>query len=115
MFGLNSKFNFTLEKERDREAINTKKNHYSFRVLVTSDGSGLIETLRNTISIHSIKKDAYTRGWNEKGAVFTLYDYFEKVNLRLFIHFFYHLTYYYFSRFLDHLILMNLLKRRTLL
>ncbi|KAI9337451.1 kinase-like domain-containing protein [Pilaira anomala] len=50
-----------------------------FRVLVTSDGSGLIETLRNTISIHSIKKDAYTRGWNEKGAVFTLYDYFEKV------------------------------------
>ncbi|GAA5813183.1 hypothetical protein MFLAVUS_006657 [Mucor flavus] len=50
-----------------------------FRVLVTSDGSGLIETLRNTISIHSIKKDAYTRGWNEKGAVFTLYDYFEKL------------------------------------
>ncbi|KAG2228396.1 hypothetical protein INT48_008312, partial [Thamnidium elegans] len=23
--------------------------------------------------------DAYTRGWNEKGAVFTLYDYFEKL------------------------------------
>lgn len=50
-----------------------------FRILVTSDGSGLIETLRNTISLHSIKKDAYTRGWNEQGAVFTLYDYFEKM------------------------------------
>jgi phosphatidylinositol 4-kinase len=48
-------------------------------VLVTSDNSGLIETLKNTISIHSIKKDAYTRGWNQQGAVFTLYDYFEKV------------------------------------
>ncbi|CAO3702110.1 unnamed protein product [Rhizopus stolonifer] len=50
-----------------------------FRVLVTSDGSGLIETLKNTISIHSIKKEAYTRGWNEKGTVFTLYNYFEKM------------------------------------
>ncbi|KAG2218298.1 hypothetical protein INT45_000980, partial [Circinella minor] len=49
-----------------------------FRVLVTSDTSGLIETIRNTISIHSIKKDAYTRGWNPKGAVFTLNDYYEK-------------------------------------
>ncbi|RCH95038.1 Phosphatidylinositol 4-kinase pik1alpha (PI4-kinase)(PtdIns-4-kinase), partial [Rhizopus stolonifer] len=49
-----------------------------FRVLVTSDSSGLIETLRNTVSIHSIKKEAYTREWNDKGAVFTLYDYFEK-------------------------------------
>ena len=47
--------------------------------MVTSDGSGLIETLKNTISIHSIKKDAYTRGWNQKGAVFTLHDYFEKL------------------------------------
>ncbi|KAI8393409.1 kinase-like domain-containing protein [Radiomyces spectabilis] len=49
-----------------------------FRVLVTSDNSGLIETLRNTISIHSIKKDAYTRHWNQKGIVFTLRDYFER-------------------------------------
>ncbi|KAI7906146.1 kinase-like domain-containing protein [Cokeromyces recurvatus] len=50
-----------------------------FRILVTSDSSGLIETLRNTISIHSIKKTAYTRGWNQKGAVYTLYDYYEKI------------------------------------
>lgn len=38
-----------------------------------------METIRNAISIHSIKKDAYTRGWNTKGNVFTLYDYFQKV------------------------------------
>ncbi|CAO3586710.1 unnamed protein product [Absidia cylindrospora] len=49
-----------------------------FRVLVTSDGSGLIETLRNTISVHSIKKNAYIRGWNEKGMVFHLNNYYEK-------------------------------------
>ncbi|KAI8140268.1 kinase-like domain-containing protein [Fennellomyces sp. T-0311] len=49
-----------------------------FRVLVTSDSSGLIETIRNTISIHSIKKDAYTRGWNTKGTIFTLSDYYER-------------------------------------
>ncbi|KAF7723350.1 Phosphatidylinositol 4-kinase pik1alpha (PI4-kinase)(PtdIns-4-kinase) [Apophysomyces ossiformis] len=49
-----------------------------FRVLVTSDNSGLIETLRNTISVHSIKKTAYARGWNAKGVVFTLRDYFER-------------------------------------
>ncbi|KAI9279539.1 kinase-like domain-containing protein [Sporodiniella umbellata] len=49
-----------------------------FRVMVTSDSSGLIETLKNTVSIHSIKKEAYTRGWNREGTLFTLYNYFEK-------------------------------------
>ncbi|KAG2178170.1 hypothetical protein INT43_003423 [Umbelopsis isabellina] len=48
------------------------------RVLVTSDNSGLIETVRNSISIHSLKKDAYTRGWNVAGAVYTIYDYFKR-------------------------------------
>ncbi|KAH7057680.1 kinase-like domain-containing protein [Linnemannia elongata] len=48
------------------------------RILVTSDNSGLIETVRNTISIHSIKKDAYARRLNEVGVVFTLYDYFQQ-------------------------------------
>ncbi|KAF8980606.1 Phosphatidylinositol 4-kinase pik1alpha (PI4-kinase)(PtdIns-4-kinase) [Entomortierella lignicola] len=50
----------------------------SMRILVTSDNSGLIETVRNTISIHSIKKDAYARRLNEVGVVFTLYDYFQQ-------------------------------------
>ena len=52
---------------------------FSMRILVTSDNSGLIETVRNTISIHSIKKDAYARRLNEVGVVFTLYDYFQQV------------------------------------
>lgn len=50
------------------------------RILVTTDNSGLIETLRNTISVHSIKKDAYARRLNEVGVVFTLYDYFQQVS-----------------------------------
>ncbi|KAG1222563.1 hypothetical protein G6F35_005219 [Rhizopus arrhizus] len=46
------------------------------RVLVTSDDSGLIETVKNSMSIHSIKKEAYTRKWNEEGSAFTLKDYY---------------------------------------
>ncbi|KAI9317864.1 kinase-like domain-containing protein [Dichotomocladium elegans] len=49
-----------------------------FRVLVTSDSSGLIETIRNAISIHSIKKQGYARGWNTKGTVYTLHDHYER-------------------------------------
>jgi hypothetical protein len=48
-------------------------------VLVTSENSGLIETVQNSISIHSIKKDAYAKRLNEKGFMFTLFDYFVKV------------------------------------
>lgn len=48
----------------------------SYRVLVTSDNSGLIETIRNTISIHSIKKNAYTKYNNSS---YTLRNYFEQV------------------------------------
>lgn len=54
---------------------------YSIRILVTSDHSGLIETVKNSISIHSIKKEAYIKKWNEEGSVFTLKDYYVKVNL----------------------------------
>lgn len=50
----------------------------SYRLLVTSESSGLIETIINSISIHSIKKDAYARRLNEKGVVYTLYDHFLK-------------------------------------
>ncbi|KAF9974691.1 Phosphatidylinositol 4-kinase pik1alpha (PI4-kinase)(PtdIns-4-kinase) [Actinomortierella ambigua] len=50
----------------------------NMRILVTSDNSGLIETLRNTMSIHSIKKDAYARRLNQVGVVYTLYDYFQQ-------------------------------------
>ncbi|KAI9197389.1 uncharacterized protein BJ171DRAFT_477921 [Polychytrium aggregatum] len=49
---------------------------HNFRILVTSDQSGLVETIRNSISIHSIKKEGYSRKQHEEGAQFTLYDYF---------------------------------------
>jgi hypothetical protein len=52
----------------------------SIRILVTSDDSGLIETVKNSISIHSIKKEAYIRKWNEEGAVFSLKDYYIRVS-----------------------------------
>ncbi|KAJ3297944.1 Phosphatidylinositol 4-kinase pik1alpha (PI4-kinase)(PtdIns-4-kinase) [Borealophlyctis nickersoniae] len=40
--------------------------------------SGLVETIRNAISVHSIKKEGYAKKWNQQGLAFTLYDYFVK-------------------------------------
>ncbi|KAJ8331741.1 hypothetical protein BDV3_000949 [Batrachochytrium dendrobatidis] len=51
---------------------------YSFRMLITSEQSGLVETIRDAISIHSIKKEGYARNLNQQGIAFTLYDYFIK-------------------------------------
>ncbi|KAI9222005.1 kinase-like domain-containing protein [Blastocladiella britannica] len=45
---------------------------YPYRVLVTGQGSGIIETVRNTVSLHSLKKDAYARF----GDQFTLRQFF---------------------------------------
>ncbi|KAI8390331.1 kinase-like domain-containing protein [Blakeslea trispora] len=71
---------FAIQLIREMQKIwqDTKVNVWVqyIRVLVTSDDSGLIETVKNSISIHSIKKEAYTRKWNEQGAVFSLKDYF---------------------------------------
>ncbi|RKO87446.1 kinase-like domain-containing protein, partial [Blyttiomyces helicus] len=47
-----------------------------FRILITSDQSGLMETIRNAISVHSIKKEGYAKRQNQRGLAFTLYDYF---------------------------------------
>ncbi|GAA5913161.1 1-phosphatidylinositol 4-kinase [Sporobolomyces salmoneus] len=52
---------------------------YYFRILVTSENSGLIETITDSVSIHSIKKDAYARiaeDGTQAFASFTLADYF---------------------------------------
>lgn len=49
-----------------------------FNIMVTSNDSGFIEMVRNTISVHSLKKDAYTRGLNTKGVMYSLYDHFVK-------------------------------------
>ncbi|KNE61445.1 hypothetical protein AMAG_06271 [Allomyces macrogynus ATCC 38327] len=45
---------------------------YPYRVLVTGQAHGIIETVRNTVSIHSLKKAMYAR----HGESFTLKDYF---------------------------------------
>ncbi|GAA6030288.1 hypothetical protein JCM8097_009030 [Rhodosporidiobolus ruineniae] len=50
-----------------------------FRILVTSENSGLVETITDAVSVHSIKKDAYARRAEDGTQVFTsftLYDYF---------------------------------------
>ncbi|PWN50370.1 hypothetical protein IE53DRAFT_315921 [Violaceomyces palustris] len=48
-----------------------------FRILVTSEDSGLMETISDAVSIHSIKKDAYSRHVNEgKISTYSLYDHY---------------------------------------
>lgn len=53
------------------------------KILITSANAGLVETITNAISIHSIKKsfteNSISRGENIKGQIFTLQDYFSKV------------------------------------
>nr|ACS29271.1 pik1 [Meyerozyma guilliermondii] len=52
------------------------------RILITSASTGLVETITNAMSIHSIKKSltelSIANGENVKGTIFTLKDYFEK-------------------------------------
>ncbi|KAI7889458.1 kinase-like domain-containing protein [Mucor mucedo] len=73
---------FAIQLIREMQKIwdDTKVNVWVqyVRILVTSDDSGLIETIKNSISIHSIKKEAYIRKWNKEGQVFTLYDYYQR-------------------------------------
>lgn len=47
-------------------------------MLVTSESTGLIETITDAVSVHSIKKDAYSRAAqsNDGFVSFTLYDHF---------------------------------------
>lgn len=52
------------------------------RILITSAQTGLVETITNAMSIHSIKKSltelSIANGQNSKGLIFNLCDYFEK-------------------------------------
>jgi hypothetical protein len=54
----------------------------SFRILVTGDNSGLVETITDAVSVHSIKKAEYARRMTT-GALgnVTLMDYFVQVGL----------------------------------
>nr|AZQ56698.1 phosphatidylinositol 4-kinase [Suhomyces chickasaworum] len=53
------------------------------KILITSAGTGLVETITNAMSIHSIKKSltefSIASGENSKGRIFTLLDYFTKI------------------------------------
>jgi phosphatidylinositol kinase/protein kinase (PI-3 family) len=49
---------------------------YCYRILVSSDEAGLIETIPDSISIHSIKKSGYAKRVGQKGVTYSLYDYF---------------------------------------
>jgi len=66
------------EISRIWKAADCKVWIYCYQILVASDEAGLIETIPDSISIHSIKKDGYANGLNQKGVAFTLYDYFVK-------------------------------------
>jgi phosphatidylinositol 4-kinase len=76
-------------KEFGRIWSETKCPHWVryFRILVTSESTGLMETITDAISVHSIKKEAYAKlaagasaanGANNTGYLpsFTLYDHF---------------------------------------
>ncbi|PWN18615.1 hypothetical protein BCV69DRAFT_284920 [Microstroma glucosiphilum] len=53
-----------------------------FRILVTSENSGLMETITDAISVHSIKKEAYARTQRDSGdeggkiATYSIFDHF---------------------------------------
>lgn len=53
------------------------------KILITSANTGLVETITNAISIHSIKKSlteiSIAQGENTKRRIFSLKDYFEKL------------------------------------
>ncbi|RLV95134.1 Phosphatidylinositol 4-kinase PIK1alpha [Spathaspora sp. JA1] len=53
------------------------------KILITSANTGLVETITNAISIHSIKKSltelSVKNGENSKGRIFTLLDYYERL------------------------------------
>ncbi|KAJ1735240.1 Phosphatidylinositol 4-kinase pik1alpha (PI4-kinase)(PtdIns-4-kinase) [Coemansia biformis] len=47
-----------------------------YRIMVTGEGCGLMETITNTVSVHSIKKEFYSRNPGYSGPPYTLYNYF---------------------------------------
>ncbi|KAJ2590625.1 Phosphatidylinositol 4-kinase pik1alpha (PI4-kinase)(PtdIns-4-kinase) [Coemansia sp. RSA 1722] len=58
----------------DHEAVGVFVKYY--RIMVTGEGCGLMETITNTVSVHSIKKEFYSRNPDYRGPPYTLYNYF---------------------------------------
>ncbi|KAJ2659998.1 Phosphatidylinositol 4-kinase pik1alpha (PI4-kinase)(PtdIns-4-kinase) [Coemansia sp. RSA 1200] len=57
-----------------REHVDVFVQYY--RIIVTGEGCGLMETITNTVSVHSIKKEFYSRNPGYAGPPYTLYNYF---------------------------------------
>ncbi|KAJ2786182.1 Phosphatidylinositol 4-kinase pik1alpha (PI4-kinase)(PtdIns-4-kinase) [Coemansia javaensis] len=57
-----------------REATDVFVQYY--RIMVAGEGCGLMETITNTVSVHSIKKEFYSRNPGYSGPPYTLYNYF---------------------------------------
>jgi phosphatidylinositol kinase/protein kinase (PI-3 family) len=57
----------------------------SFRILITGEQSGLVETITDAVSVHSIKKGEYARRISEGGPIgqVSLMDHFISVRIRL--------------------------------
>ncbi|KAJ2611729.1 Phosphatidylinositol 4-kinase pik1alpha (PI4-kinase)(PtdIns-4-kinase) [Coemansia sp. RSA 1365] len=47
-----------------------------YHMMVTGKGRGIMETITNTVSVHSIKKEFYSRNPSYSGPPYTLYNYF---------------------------------------
>ncbi|KAJ2452507.1 Phosphatidylinositol 4-kinase pik1alpha (PI4-kinase)(PtdIns-4-kinase) [Coemansia sp. RSA 2336] len=47
-----------------------------YRIMVTGESCGIMETITNTVSVHSIKKEFYSRNPGYAGPPYTLYNYF---------------------------------------
>lgn len=73
------------------------------QILITNDSSGLVETITNGLSIHSIKKAltnaSIAAGNNPKGTISSLSDHFQKVSLIVLIFFFF--FFYLLTDFLE--------------
>ncbi|KAI3645280.1 hypothetical protein MP228_011444 [Amoeboaphelidium protococcarum] len=47
-----------------------------YGILITSNSTGLIETIPNSISVHSMKRNAYAGGLYQKGKPYTIFDHY---------------------------------------
>jgi phosphatidylinositol 4-kinase len=54
-----------------------------FRILITGEQSGLVETITDAVSVHSIKKGEYARRISEGGPIgqVSLMDHFVNVSI----------------------------------
>lgn len=67
------------EMQRSWKAFRIPIWVYPFSIMITSDQSGLVEVIPDSISIHSLKKNGYAKRLNLPGIAYTIYDHFIRV------------------------------------